>query len=303
MIVIKHISVLFVVISLSVVTAIVLMIPPENTITITNFEQINNTTYSVYFSDHSKETIILNNNYYNQETCVEFSNGNWACFYRQPGDTLYELYNMTRPQGYTIIGRYEHRNLFPKKQTPDISWKQIEYDEYPNLTNYYLMPEQYPQLDMSDPAIAEISALIRYFWKEDFDAGPDTMQCAEIRDIICSFAYDSPNITGIRIVNGRQYYPQFEDLISNKHAVAEIYTKRDGWILVDPMFGSFFYYNDHCIGVSDITRMNYLNYDEIQVIQIAYHALSTNDVFTNYRLNDDYFTYFNIISSIEVKSI
>lgn len=36
---------------------------------------------------------------------------------------------------------------------------------------------------------------------------------------------------------------------------------------------------------------------------MADRALSINDIFTNYRLNDDYFTYFNIISSIEVKNI
>jgi hypothetical protein len=228
---------------------------------------------------------------------------------RQSQSHLSDMFNFKQKNGYTVVGRTSLWILNNATYCP--TWKPLEVYTYPNLTNYY--PEEKLPIE-----IKEIIALMRFFWKEPMRTGPDnknysnlsaeeqmeylesgewTIQCGEIRNIVASYAIQSPHIIGVKIINADQYYPRFKDLIGNVHGVMEIYSPYyDKWILVDPMFGKLFMYDGEFINTHDIATMSMEERQDIIPIKVAENSKSLEDCFNGYYLNQNYYTYYNTIN-------
>ena len=224
------------------------------------------------------------------------------------------MFNFTKINGYTVIGRTS-RYFLPNKAY-QLIWHPDSVYNYPELNNYYPR-EPYPI------ELKEIIALVQYFWREPMSTGPSnldytnlpvdtqieflesgewTIQCGEIRDIVASYAIQSKNIPGVKVINAEQYYPRFKDLTGNTHGVMEIYSPYYGkWILVDPMFGKLFVYNGEYINTDDILAMSSEERKNIVPKKIAGNAISLKEAFNGYYLNYNYYTYYNTLAGKIVK--
>lgn len=191
---------------------------------------------------------------------------------RQPEALLKSLFGFEKVGGYNVLGRttlqLPHE---PKKRFLPVQQAIPLTHPLPDLESLSA-----PEDEALPPEVRRAGMLIRYIWSYHPRMGPSNdaqpqsrdalyrlgllkagqwaVSCQGIRDIFVELAAQDPEIPAVRTVGLYQYSPAWPDLISNSHAVAEIYSEHlDKWIMIDPHFGTLYTQNGIPLSVSELS--------------------------------------------------
>lgn len=278
--------------------------------------QSNSKNYIGFTNESGIVNLKLDQEKYNQSNLIVFMKPNsrhiagYIEVLRQSPSDLKRMYNFDQPTGYNVLGRTSI-NL-PKKTDKVIAIRESLDPALPDITAYYPNEEKKYPIE-----IEESVAIIKMIWDNPLNIGPNnnqdyekfsaieklkllqeskwSAQCAGIRNIFKEFAVASTNINEVRDVNLYQYYPEFPDLITNSHAVVEIYSKElNKWVMIDPFFASIFMQDDNYLNAQDIASMDHEQRKKIKNLNFV-PSRSIENIQPDLDINLAYYVYFGTV--------
>ena len=205
--------------------------------------------------------------------------------FRQSEDQLLKRYEFRKPGGYTVAARTSiELPRHPRRVTATACYSNPLSKAMPDFENF--RPEGLPD------ELSEAVGLARYMWSTKPRLGPAenrkprklcpmyrldllskgewATQCADFRDIFVNLARSSKRMKGVRYVGLYNYAPQFKALISQSHAVAEIFCAPLGkWVIFDPWFGTAFKVGERWLNVDDLMTMKPQTRSEVSALEFV----------------------------------
>lgn len=189
----------------------------------------------------------------NEYSIFVFVDGQWLELVRQSSAWLAKLFDFTKPDGYTILGRHTINRI--PETVPSAPLPQLVFIGKPDLSNIEPIGQsKYIEVRLAKGLLHNLwnkpikqgptSETYDAFLKHPFDekleilrTGKFAVMCQGFRDLYLHASYGVPKLK-VRAIEALNYAPPFNNLISYGHSTAEIWIEKlQKWVIFDPWLG------------------------------------------------------------------